>query len=497
MPSGRLAELRRLLDSTDLDDVRIFLKWRIASAEMALDMSELLRLRSLASLEGTKRLLAAEAECMRLAHDADAVVFSRIRELIERRAVLAATSEAASAGLRELVAADKKTDGTETASSVRAMSTVEAAHRLRGAGTNSTPCSPGTKSKVQRQIPAEGAREPPLQADLDPSCWAEAPPPPDGFWRPAATAIQSRLVPRAAAGSPLAEALLGARLPVVITSSGLADTAVRKWDLGYLAEELGDVRCTVFRSATRSFRYWDGSKAYGQQFEPDTSRIEMTAREFSERVRAPPDTPPAVREPAHELGAATCAAGGCARGSRQDGAASPRFYLQTGLVEGVGESMLRDFRAFDWAWLRRESTRLGWAELSSNLLLVGECGNVTPAHYDEQQNLFAQLCGSKRVVLFSPDDFCALYPFPVHHPNDRQSMVDFDRPDERRFPRFGAAAPLEATLQPGEVLYIPQYWWHHVENLSHGCVSLNFWFRSAAAEPVAPPPTCRPATDLS
>ena len=36
---------------------------------------------------------------------------------------------------------------------------------------------------------------------------------------------------------------------------------------------------------------------------------------------------------------------------------------------------------------------------------------------------------------------------------------------------------MEAVLQPGEVLFIPQYWWHHIENVSDGCISLNFWFK--------------------
>ena len=121
--------------------------------------------------------------------------------------------------------------------------------------------------------------------------------------------------------------------------------------------------------------------------------------------------------------------------------------------------------------------RLEWGELTQNLLLVGQKGNTTPAHYDEQQNLFAQLVGTKRCVLFSPADFGGLYPFPVHHPCDRQSQVDLYHPDVRRFPGFAHARPLEAVLEPGELLYIPQYWWHHIENLTDGCVSLNFWFK--------------------
>jgi len=50
-------------------------------------------------------------------------------------------------------------------------------------------------------------------------------------------------------------------------------------------------------------------------------------------------------------------------------------------------------------------------------------GNVTPVHYDEQENFFAQIQGRKRFLLFHPDQYENLYPYPVHHPHDRQSQV--------------------------------------------------------------------------
>ena len=50
-------------------------------------------------------------------------------------------------------------------------------------------------------------------------------------------------------------------------------------------------------------------------------------------------------------------------------------------------------------------------------------GVITPAHYDEQENLFAQIQGYKRFLLFDPSQFECLYPYPVHHPHDRQSQV--------------------------------------------------------------------------
>ena len=72
------------------------------------------------------------------------------------------------------------------------------------------------------------------------------------------------------------------------------------------------------------------------------------------------------------------------------------------------------------------------------------------------ENLFAQLVGTKRCLLFPPSDFHGLYPFPVHHPHDRQAQVDLYNPDLSRFPKFAEVRPLEAVLQPGELLYIPQ-----------------------------------------
>lgn len=195
-------------------------------------------------------------------------------------------------------------------------------------------------------------------------------------------------------------------------------------------------------------------------------------------------------------------------------------------AQGVGDAIVADFTRFDWRWARGLPERLGWGRLSSNMLFVGMRGHVTPAHFDEQQNLLAQvrgalarraarapppprvltqrsarcphwppgrsaraapraaaqLHGRKRVLLWRPRDWVCMYPYPVGHPNDRQSQVDFreitraDAPAAARWPRFCEASPLECVLQPGDVLYLPQFWWHHVENLDDECVSTNFWY---------------------
>ena len=289
---------------------------------------------------------------------------------------------------------------------------------------------------------------------LPPECWRSS-------------HLPARQVPRCPYYSKAARVLLDQRKPVILTHSPLVTTATGKWRLDYLRGNLRDVACTVYASKTRHFRYWDDDKnnaGYVHSEEERTERLTMSIDDFCDKLRSKPSDK--VAEGGEGSGAT-----GDADDERM------RYYLQTALVEGVGSEMTSDFKGFDWDALLALQRRLGWNDLSSNLLLVGERGNTTPAHYDEQQNIFAQLDGTKRCVLFSPDDFRCLYPFPLHHPCDRQSQVDLYAPDLARFPRFAEARPFEAVLEPGELLYIPQYWWHHIENLTDECVSLNFWFK--------------------
>lgn len=102
-----------------------------------------------------------------------------------------------------------------------------------------------------------------------------------------------------------------------------------------------------------------------------------------------------------------------------------RLYFQKPLTSSAGPRIYQDFREFRWDWINEKKRRLNWGNLTNNLLLVGQPGNITPVHYDEQENLFAQVHGYKRVMLFHPKFFQCLYPYPVHHPCDRQSQVFF------------------------------------------------------------------------
>jgi hypothetical protein len=97
---------------------------------------------------------------------------------------------------------------------------------------------------------------------------------------------------------------------------------------------------------------------------------------------------------------------------------------------------------------------------------------VTATHYDMSDNFIAGVAGIKRFVLFPPhavDD--ALHVYPSLHPWATKSQVMREDVDSmRRWPMYSRSAALGARvalLHPGEVLYIPPMWSHHVSTVSN------------------------------
>jgi len=108
----------------------------------------------------------------------------------------------------------------------------------------------------------------------------------------------------------------------------------------------------------------------------------------------------------------------------------------------------------------------------------------SPLHRDPPDNLFAQIFGRKRFVLFDPDDSSNLYPHPFFSGLPDFSRVDIDRPDHASFPRFARARPILCEVGEGEVLYLPRYWWHQVTSLSRSA-SVNLWWADGVRAAVA------------
>ena len=114
----------------------------------------------------------------------------------------------------------------------------------------------------------------------------------------------------------------------------------------------------------------------------------------------------------------------------------------------------------------------------SSVLRVSSPGLSLWTHYDVVDNVLIHLHGVKRVTLFPPDQ-CANLHLPAAPHSSSSPVVDLYTPDLHRFPRFATAQRVarQLLLHPGDVLFLPALWFHHVETVGDEVgVSVNvFW----------------------
>jgi hypothetical protein len=107
---------------------------------------------------------------------------------------------------------------------------------------------------------------------------------------------------------------------------------------------------------------------------------------------------------------------------------------------------------------------------------LGPAGTVTPLHCDFDDNIFAQVWGTKRIFLAPPHHDAFLY---VREANPvlYGSPFDPEAPDFDRFPLARQAATVECIVRPGDMLYVPAGWYHQVRALTFS-LSSNRWARA-------------------
>jgi hypothetical protein len=115
---------------------------------------------------------------------------------------------------------------------------------------------------------------------------------------------------------------------------------------------------------------------------------------------------------------------------------------------------------------------------------------VTQTHFDINYNLVCMVAGRKRFVLFPPEQTKNLYMGPLEATISGvpTSMASLENPDFDAHPRFREAldAATVAELEPGDGLYVPYMWWHHVSSADDLNVQVNYWWNTVGAEMGAP-----------
>jgi hypothetical protein len=101
-------------------------------------------------------------------------------------------------------------------------------------------------------------------------------------------------------------------------------------------------------------------------------------------------------------------------------------------------------------------------------------GNRSGLHNDTfYENLNVQVYGRKRFILMPPSNYNLMH---AHFLSE--SPVNPLAPDFAKFPRFAKVQIQETILHPGEMLYLPQFWWHYVVALEFA-ININTFIRAS------------------
>ena len=95
----------------------------------------------------------------------------------------------------------------------------------------------------------------------------------------------------------------------------------------------------------------------------------------------------------------------------------------------------------------------------------GMRGVIAEAHFDGSRNMIALFGGFRRYILSHPRECANMHLLPNGHPSGRHSDVDWSKPDHARFPNFNKTRANEVILTSGDMLFLPQMWFHYIISL--------------------------------
>ncbi|OTA88070.1 hypothetical protein M434DRAFT_126533 [Hypoxylon sp. CO27-5] len=224
-------------------------------------------------------------------------------------------------------------------------------------------------------------------------------------------------------------AILKAGKPVIIEGSELG-SCVKTWSSNYIVEQLGFNREVVVHEAS-------------------SSKMDFNSKNFAYVTKKFGDTMNKI-ESGHKL---------YLRALSEDRPSDQPANIRVDFPQLAGDFQLPEFLSF-----------VAENQFSSVLRITGPVNMWL--HYDVMANVYCQIVGSKRFILFPPSDVTRL----SFAPGSSSSSIDVF--SELESPSLAETHPHEAVLKPGDILFLPPLWMHTATPLSSLGVAINVFFRN-------------------
>ena len=126
-------------------------------------------------------------------------------------------------------------------------------------------------------------------------------------------------------------------------------------------------------------------------------------------------------------------------------------------------------------------------KFTSRVMYLGKTVNSQIHYHPRGSAMLFCIAGRKLVRLYAPTQGRYLYPVPgTNFSEVLGSATGLSAPeyDKARYPEFAKAKYIEVLIEPGDVLMIPIYWWHGIQNFDEiSLTAVYFWHRLAQPWP--------------
>ncbi len=208
--------------------------------------------------------------------------------------------------------------------------------------------------------------------------------------------------------------------PVLLKGLAKLQPAGEKWTIDWFKETMGDLDIAVFDNSEKRH-------VYSTTVDPD---FKMPFRKFLDIISK--DEPSTVRMFRYDL-------------FKQNPALRKDFACPSFINKGIFKNM--------------------------GFMFLGGKATDVRLHYDVDYSnvLLTQICGTKRVVLFPPDQSKFLYkvPFNTH------SLLDLKNADPEKFPGIKYAKGYEIEQEAGDGIFMPSGYWHYM-TYNNGGISVAY-----------------------